>query len=246
MANVNPEIRSGRLAIALLMTLAAMTAARAADKAGGPRGVSPASGPLAPRADARQADPMAEYQRLGKPNLSTAGLEQEPAEAIPARAQAKAGRSYLRCVFRLSRDGRYDLIRAVEIEGDPAIPEEAAGPILAEVSKDGQVVSVQANPDPFEKRGFPAPDGKGPQGHYFQAADEAEVSVEIPGAALADADLDKLSVRFYQWEGRDALHRIDRESLAEHKRVHRVRGMAEVPGPFLGSEIRSKGKRAPR
>lgn len=203
----------------------------------------PAAGGMTPPESASKADPMAEYQRLGKPNTAPPRLA--PAAKAASKAPAQ-GRTYLHCVFKVKKDGSYRLERAVQVDGDPLVTEEAAGPIIAEVSKGADVVSVQAHTDPFEKRAFSSPPGKGPQGHHFETDEEAEVVVKIPQAGLSDTDLDKLSVRLYKWEGQDALEHIDRESLKEYKRLNRVRGFSEIPGRVLGGEIRSKGVNAPK
>ena len=201
----------------------------------------PAAGGMPPPEQASKADPMAEYQRLGKANHAAP-------RAVPSSSKAASakGRTHLHCVFKLKADGGYSLVRAVEVEGDPLVSEEAAGPIIAEVSKGSDVISVQAHVDPFERRGFSSPDGKGPQGHHFEKDEEANVIVKIPDASLSDTDLDQLSVHFYRWEGTEAIERVDRESLKEYKRVHRVSGLSVVPGRILSEEIRSKGMRAPK
>ncbi len=212
----------------------------------GPSQQGPAAGAMTPPEKVSKADPMAEYQRLGKLNdAPPRDIHAIPAAKSAAIATGKA-RTYLHCVFKLKRDGGYRLERAVEVEGAPSVSDEAAGPIIAEVAKGAEVVSVQAHIDPFEKRGFSSLPGKGPQGHHFDADEEAEVVVKIPDAGLADTDLDKLSVRLYRWQGADALEHIDKESFKEHKRLNRVHGFSEIPGRILGGEIRNKGVTAPK
>lgn len=201
----------------------------------------PASpGRMTPPEQASKSDPMAEYQRQGKAN----DAQGRPAASVKP-SSAASGHKHLHCVFKIKPDGSYRLERAVEVDGDPLVSEEAAGPIITEVSKGSNVVSIQAHVDPFEERGFSSP-GQGPKGHHFQSAEEGEVVVKIPQASLADTDLDKLSVRFYRWQGSEALEHVDGENFKEYKRLNRVRGFSEVPGTILGREIRSKGTVTPR
>jgi hypothetical protein len=253
MKSKHKNLRPHGLAVLIGLGLAANGSLLRAEPASpgnpGPSRQGPAAGAMIPPEKASKADPMAEYQRLGKPNQAPPRTAPAVpgARGVPPPAAAQGqGRTYLHCVFKLRKDGGYRLERAVQVEGAPLVSDEAAGPIIAEVSKGSDVVSVQAHIDPFERRGFSSPPGKGPQGHHFDSDDEAEVVVKIPDASLADTDLDKLSVRLYRWQGADALEHIDRESLREYKRLNRVRGLSEIPGRVLGGEIRSKGIRAPR
>jgi len=229
------------LGLAYAMTSRADTVS-AGDPGHPPQG--PANpGRMTPPEQASKSDPMAQYQQLGKAN----DAQGRPAAAATVQAgTAASGHKHLHCVFKIKPDGSYRLERAVEVDGDPLVSEEAAGPIITEVSKGSDVVSIQAHVDPFEQRGFSSQPGQGPKGHHFQSAEEGEVVVKIPQASLADTDLDKLSVRFYRWQGSEALEHVDGENFKEYKRLNRVRGFSEVPGSVLGKELRSKGTVAPR
>ena len=233
--------------LCLALLLAGSVALQPVSAAAGSSPQNPTQGPAQPGKmplpQPLKSDPMAEYYKAGKVNTH---VRQPPvAQAAIQAAPAARHATHLHCVFRIKPDGSYKLERAVEVDGDPLITDESAGPFISEVTNGTEVIAVQGMPDPFELRAFPRPGGNGQSGHHFESVGEAEVVVKIPGVGLADADLDKLAVHLYKWQGTEALEKVDKGSLREYKFKNRVRGFSDIPAHFLGEEIRKRGMRVP-
>ena len=173
---------------------------------------------------------QAQEKGRGKAPSQSAGV-------MPATGAAPP-KTHLHLVFRLDQSGSAILIRAAEVEGEPLLA-PSAGPFISEVSNGSEVVAVQAEIDPFEMRSFRGPEGSGLEGHHFQAAAEAEITVKVPDASLS-RDLRRLSIRFFKREDGDLAQAVDTKVLDDLKQRGKVKQLSEIQGSLINEEIRRK------
>lgn len=190
---------------------------------------------------AQAADPMAESQKqlADKPRPQsqvTAGKAAALAQAAAPAAQSD--KAYLHCVFRVSKDGKMNLLHATEVAGDPLMPEATGGGFLYEVAKGTEVIGTQGLADPFEKRSFPDPKEGKSQGHHFESIEEADIVVKIPNTKLSDAALNDISLAFYEYQGSSHLDKLDKNVLFDLKAKHQLKRFSEIPARALGQAIR--------
>mgnify|MGYP001558233347 CR=1 FL=1 len=242
------------LVAALACTVVEAAASASADPMAAPQKSTATSAPGVK--EKAPADPMAESQRTqaklrsGRSAATPTGPimgttvasapTDQSAPAVTGSGMAKSGPSHLMCTFRISKSGKTTLLRSVEVEGEPVLPEFSAGSLVYEVSNGAELVSTEGVIDPFEMRATPGPEGSENHGHHFESNEEAEVVVKIPRTKLADANLDRMSVNFYQYDGGDHEEKLDASLLRRLKANYKLRRLGEVPARVLAGEIRKK------
>lgn len=192
---------------------------------------------------AHAADPMAESQKqlADKPRSQSQVAAGKAAALMPVLAPAAQGeKAYLHCVFRVSKDGKMNLLHATEVDGEPVMPEATSGGFLYEVAKGGEIIGTQGLSDPFEKRAFPAPKDSKLEGHHFESSEEADIVVKIPNTRLTDAALSEVSLAVYEYQGANHLDKLDKEVLAELKAKNQLKRFSEIPARSLGQAIKQR------
>jgi hypothetical protein len=160
-----------------------------------------------------------------------------------AQANGAASRSHLDLVLRLSEDGGAELVRVAQLPGDAVLSDVPVGNYVYEVKKGSQTIAVESFGDPFERRSFPLP-GEDPHGsgHHLGRAPSAQVVVKVPKTALADGDLDRLSIRVARIEGAERLEAVNEAGLARLKADGKLDERWEMSGGELAGALRSKGR----
>jgi hypothetical protein len=149
-------------------------------------------------------------------------------------------KAYLHCVFRVSKDGKVNLLHATEVAGDPLMPEATGGGFLYEIARGTEVIATQGMADPFEIRAFPAPKESKLQGHHFESAEEAEIVVKIPNTRISDTALNEISLSFYEYQGPSHLNKLDKDVLFDLNAKHQLKHISEIPVRALGQTIHER------
>lgn len=114
----------------------------------------------------------------------------------PSSTAGAGGReSYLRLLVRVVRD-RMTIVRAVEVDGPLALPRQAAGGHVYEVTLDGRTVAADGLPDLGVSRSLPRP---GEHEHHIAERATFEFNVRIPRDALRTESIGRLSLALFRF-----------------------------------------------
>lgn len=166
--------------------------------------------------------------RLGLATLASltlgmgACLPEAPDATVEQHASAvTAADVYTRLTVRLEKNGRAEVIHAVEKSGRLKQRDRLSGDFVTEVSAGPTVLATESFENPFEERSFAA------DGHEEQTseADSVEVSIGIPGLGLGRRDYD---VRVHKLIASTPERRLDPQSFARMKARGALRVFAQV------------------
>ena len=142
---------------------------------------------------------------------------------------APAAGSHLRLTVRVSQSGLAEVIAATEVSGEALLSDAARGDYVYEVAAGGRTLFVQGVIDPFERRGFPGPEGSPLQGHHFDREETATVVVKVPDAQAVREAAEVLSVRLYKLRpDTPSMDTIDSFQLERLKRDYNVDLVAQT------------------
>jgi hypothetical protein len=148
------------------------------------------------------------------------------------------GGSYLFVKMSITPDGGFSVLSAEEMPGTPVAQKAPVSRFAYEVVTGGDSLLVETlAEDPFVSRSFPRPHSG--QGHGYNRAQSAELTVRIPvsAAGLADSDV---GLRFYEVDpGADA-SALDSETLPALNADGQLRLRNEIPAGELGPAILEK------
>ncbi|MDB5306736.1 MAG: hypothetical protein JWO38_938 [Gemmataceae bacterium] len=192
----------------------------------------PAGGPVQP-----PVDPA----RSAAPPPKSAGPQRR--HAVAAAVAVPAGTSYLHLVVRVTDDGKAEVVRATEVAGGLVGHDEPTGHFLYEAARGDKTEVVQAIPDPFEHRSFPAQGGPlAGEGHHVTRAKAAEIVIKVPNASLATAA--GLHLRLYKLKpGGRPLEKVDVETLTALKRTKSLDMHFELAPAVLAPQISRVGRK---
>ncbi len=172
----------------------------------------------------------------GAPQDSASAERQTLAVKQPGREQVST-----RLTLRWQRDGRLEVVDAVELPGFLKLEKNLAGrQYVYEVRSGNDVLAVQGLDVDFTQRTA----GAGPDTPEHLAADTETFFVDIPGFGLEQ--LTNASVRLLEIQAKHGEASATREAVGRLEKQGRLLAAADVRAAEVGSFIRAQGRRAPR
>lgn len=169
----------------------------------------------------------------------SAGKQQGHGGIVAVKAEA----SHLHLVVHVTATGQAEVIRATEVPGEVVLHNEPTGHFIYEVARGNDTLAVQAIPNPFEHRSFPAEAGplKG-HGHHIDEAKEADIVVKVPNTTLPNAA--SLHLRLYKIKpGGRPIEKIDAATLNALKRANGLETHFELAPEKVAPQIKKIGKK---
>jgi hypothetical protein len=184
-------------------------------------------------------------QLMGRENPEKPGKRQGQASPQqPRRDKVKVATTagaHLQVVLQLSESGGAEVVKVSELPGAAVLSDAPIGNYVYEVTKGGKTIAAESSVDPFELRSYPPP-GNPTQGHHVQRARTALLVVKVPATRLADADLDRLSIRFHRIVGKQRLEAMNPGALAQLQQSGILDKRWEMSGSQLASVLQRKGR----
>lgn len=187
--------------------------------------------------EVKQLDPR---RRPEPPRANADAAARELAADARQAAEVRRGKTHLKLVLRLKKDGATEVVSATELPGGVPVSEALSSDFVYELALGGEPLSVESlTGDPFEYHSFGNPVDT-EKGHYLGRADEATIVVEAPDVP-SDGALDRLSFSLFKLEKGPAPAKIDATVLQQLQREQRLAPVTRITGQELAPKIRELG-----
>lgn len=168
------------------------------------------------------------------------GLQQEKRSVVKSNVVPNKEASHLHLVMEVDKAGNVNVLSAVKVQGTALNTTEALGDFIYDIKLANKPVLVQAIPDPFEMRAFPAPKGSGLEGHHFEKAKVARMVVRVPTNKVSLQQLSTIKMDLYRLNVGKPIEKIDRTIFNKLKLDKRIKTITTIPAIKLAPQIREK------